>query len=122
MVGSTNVIRRKDIPSTSTNGAKPKAIHDQQDQLKSVPSHSNIDPDHLTLWYHPITTLNYFIRELFEDCKSFAKKTLQYKKTVLCTVIFISLFLILGRVSGPQQLVRKWNKIQLQLLKLVSFF
>lgn len=105
MLGTTNATRRtKDVPSTSTNGARPKVIHDQRDKVKSVP-HSDIDPDHLTLWYHPVTTLHYFIRELFEDCLSFVKKTFQYKKTVFCTVFFISLFFLLGRISGPQQLV-----------------
>lgn len=109
MLGTTNATRRKDVPSTSTNGARPKANHEHRDKAKSISSCSDIDADHLTLWYHPVTTLNYFIRELFEDCLSFARKTFQYKKTVFCTVFFITLFFLLGRISGPQQLVSKNN-------------
>ncbi|OXU28984.1 hypothetical protein TSAR_002361 [Trichomalopsis sarcophagae] len=107
MLGNTSATRRtKDVPSTSTNGARPKSINDQNDQAKSI-SHGDIDPDHLTLWQHPITTLNYFIRELLIDCLSFARKTLQYRKTVFCTLIFITLFFVLGRLSGPQQEIFK---------------
>ena len=105
MLGSANATRRtKDVPSTSTNGARPKSIQDQNDKAKSS-SHDDIDADHLTLWQHPITTLNYFIRELFIDCLSFARKTLQYRRTVFCTLTFITLFFVLGRLSGPQQQV-----------------
>lgn len=103
MLGNTSATRRtKEVPSISTNGARPKSRNDQNDQAKSI-SHDDIDPDHLTLWQHPITTLNYFIRELLIDCLSFARKTLQYRKTVFCTFILITLFFVLGRLSGPQQ-------------------
>ncbi|XP_014205339.1 vacuole membrane protein 1 [Copidosoma floridanum] len=105
MIGSTNALRRaKDVPSSSTNGARPTAI-DQSDHVKK--NCNEINPDHLTLWQHPITTLNYFIRELLIDCLSFARKTLRYRKTVFCTVTFITLFFFLGRISGPQQLAFK---------------
>lgn len=105
MLGGTNATRRtKDVPSTSTNGARSKSISDQSDQAKST-SHEDINPDHLTLWQHPITTLNYFVRELLIDCLSFARKTLQYRRTVFCTVSLITLFFVLGRLSGPQQQV-----------------
>jgi hypothetical protein len=106
MLGNTSITRRtKDVSSTSTNGARPKSIR-ENDQAKSTP-YIDIDPDHLTLWQHPIVTLNYFIQELLFDCLSFARKTLQYKRTVFCTVSFIILFFILGKLSGPQQQVYK---------------
>ena len=102
MLGSTNATRRtKDV--ASTNGARPKSVQDQKDPTKSP--HDDIDADHLTLWQHPIITLNYFIRELLIDCLSFARKTLHYKRSVFCTVSLITLFFVLGRLSGPQQQV-----------------
>ncbi|XP_011498060.1 PREDICTED: vacuole membrane protein 1-like isoform X2 [Ceratosolen solmsi marchali] len=106
MLENTSTIRRtKDVSPISTNGARPKSINEENDQATLV--HNDIDPDYLTLWQHPIITLNYFIKELFFDCLSFARKTLQYKKTVFCIVAFITLFFVLGRLSGPQQQIFK---------------
>ncbi|KAL7287637.1 hypothetical protein TKK_0018280 [Trichogramma kaykai] len=103
MSGRTNISRRtRDVPSTSTNGARSKSHQDNSNKSKSK-SQDDIDLDHLTLWQHPIKTLNYFLRELLIDCLSFAKKTFQYKKIVFCTVTFITCFFLLGRISGPQQ-------------------
>ena len=106
MLGSTNAMRRtKDVPTSTTNGTRAKCCNNQIDQTKST-SVDEIDPDHLTLWQHPIKTLNYFIRELLIDCLSFARKTFQYKRTVFCMVSLITLFFLLGRLSGPQQKVK----------------
>lgn len=106
MLGTTSATRRtKDVPSTSTNGARPKSIHDPDDQT-STRSDNGIDADHLTLWQHPIVTLNFFVRELLIDCLNFARKAFQYRRSVFCIVTLLTLFFALARFSGPQQQVK----------------
>ncbi|XP_058791700.1 vacuole membrane protein 1 isoform X2 [Phymastichus coffea] len=110
MLGTTSATRRtKDVPSTSTNGARLRSVHNEDDQV-TPRSNSDIDPDHLTLWQHPIVTLNYFIRELLIDCLSFARKAFQYRRSVFCIVSLLTLFFALARLSGPQQeLFKTWE-------------
>lgn len=65
----------------------------------------SIDSDCLTLWQHPIITLNYFIRELLIDLASLAQRTLRYRKTVWSVGLLIGLFFVLRHVAGPHQKV-----------------
>lgn len=112
MVESTTAVQRSKN-SASTNGAQ----WNSGDKISSTVTHqgsnnvqhneSCTDADHLTLWQHPITTLNYFFRELLLDILSLGKKTLQYKRTVWSTILLITLFLLLSRISGPQQEIFK---------------
>lgn len=106
MLGNSTAIQRpKD--QASTNGAQRSAgkkISAPAMELNSShPHNSNLDLEHLTLWQHPITTLHYFFSEVFINVLSLAKKTLLYKKTVCAMILFIILFLLSGRISGPQQ-------------------
>lgn len=109
--GTTAVQRTKS--SASTNGAQwasgekvpSSATHQGSNNVQH--NEACTDADHLTLWQHPITTLNYFFRELLLDILSLGKKTLQYKRTVWSTVLLITLFLLLSRISGPQQVIFK---------------
>lgn len=64
---------------------------------------NNLDSDSLTLWHHPITTINYFLRELLIDCGSLCKKTLRHYKIVLSFALIMLTCLLLSRISGPQQ-------------------
>lgn len=103
---STAIQRPKD--QASTNGAQRSArrkVSAPTMELNSSHPHnsSNLDLEHLTLWQHPITTLHYFFSEVFINVLSLAKKTLLYKRTVCATILFIILFLLSGRISGPQQ-------------------
>lgn len=66
---------------------------------------SNLDPEQLTLWKHPITTLHYFFSEVFINILSLAKKTMLYKKTVCSVISIVILFVLSSRISGPQQQV-----------------
>lgn len=99
---STAIRRVKD--ATPVNGAQQNV----EGKKSSVPFSDNLDIDseHLTLWQHPITTLNYFFRELFNNIFSLGEKALHYKKTVWSIVSIIVLFLILSRISGPHQQVK----------------
>ena len=89
---------QKTKDAKSMNGAKTKSLSNKK-------MTDNIDPEHLTLWQHPLITLNYFMKELLIDCFSLAKKIFRHKKTVLCLVFVVSLFFLLSRISGPQQQV-----------------
>ncbi|RLU22430.1 hypothetical protein DMN91_004708 [Ooceraea biroi] len=64
---------------------------------------SDLDSDHLTLWQHPITTLHYFLSEVFLSLLNLARKTSLYKGTVCFVFSIVTLFLLFGRISGPQQ-------------------
>lgn len=79
-------------------------------ESKSIPNpkymdNNNIDSDSLTLWHHPITTINYFIRELLIDCGSLCKRILRHYKLVLSITLIVLTCLVLSRISGPQQQV-----------------
>ncbi|XP_015111193.1 vacuole membrane protein 1 isoform X1 [Diachasma alloeum] len=70
----------------------------------------SIDPDSLTLWHRPITTLNYFIRELFINIVSLAHRMLQYKKTVWSGLLVIAVLVVFRHVAGPhQELLKEWE-------------
>ncbi|XP_012288002.1 vacuole membrane protein 1 isoform X2 [Orussus abietinus] len=108
MLSNATAIRRSKEPSsTSTNGAQQsvieKPIQREGTANRICSDDCEIDSECLTLWKHPIATLSYFLQELFIDCMSLARKTLQYRRLVLTVVIFTVSFLILSRVSGPQQ-------------------
>lgn len=114
MVGNAATVRRgKD--SLSNNGIQSnldeKSSSSQQTSDSSKSNNDSIiDPECLTLWQHPIITLNYFLRELFIDILTLAKKTLRYKKTVWILVLLFTLFVSLSRISGPQQKVNHRNQ------------
>lgn len=106
MLGNSTAIRRpKDPPSVNgaqKSGAKKDAtvIENSSSYLENI---SSLDPDHLTLWQHPITTLHYFFNEVFINIISLAKKTLLYKRTVCAIISIVILFLLSSRIAGPQQ-------------------
>lgn len=107
MLGNSTAIRRpKD--QASANGAQKSAAKKADSPAMELNSSyaenvSSLDPDHLTLWQHPITTLHYFFNEVFIQMISLAKKTLLYKRTVCTIISIVILFLLAGRISGPQQ-------------------
>ncbi|XP_012525408.1 vacuole membrane protein 1 isoform X1 [Monomorium pharaonis] len=107
---STAIQRPKD--QASANGArrsaeKERSIRSMEHNSSVHPHISNLDADHLTLWKHPVTTLHYFANEVFINVLSLAKKTLLYKRTVCAIISIIVLFLLSGRISGPQQEIFK---------------
>lgn len=103
MLDNSTAIRR---PKGSVNGTersvggKTPAMEHNSSQSHDV---RNVDPEHLTLWQHPITTLHYFFSEVAINVLSLAKKTLLYKRTVCAVISIVILFLLSGRISGPQQ-------------------
>ncbi|XP_077254549.1 vacuole membrane protein 1 isoform X2 [Temnothorax americanus] len=111
MLGNSTAVQRpKD--QASTNGAqrsvrRKKSAPAMERNSSHPPNASNLDSDHLTLWQHPITTLRYFFSEVFINVLSLAKKTLLYKRTVCAMISIIILFLLSGRISGPQQEIFK---------------
>ncbi|XP_033326567.1 vacuole membrane protein 1 isoform X2 [Megalopta genalis] len=114
MLENTTAIQRvKD--STRLNGAQQnietkKSFTQCSGDRNNSTNECNIDPECLTLWQHPITTLNYFFRELFDNILSLGNKTLLYKRTVWSIVSIIILFLVLSRVVGPhQQILKAWE-------------
>lgn len=108
MLENTTAIQRvKD--STPVNGAQQN-VPDKKSFTESLDNQNNsnkscIDSECLTLWQHPITTLNYFFRELLINILSLGKKTLHHRKAVWSVVSIIVLFLILSRIVGPHQQV-----------------
>ncbi|XP_033343698.1 vacuole membrane protein 1-like isoform X1 [Bombus vosnesenskii] len=114
MLENTTAIRRvKD--SAPVNGAQQNVEEKKSSapfsgDLNNLDNELYLDSEHLTLWQHPITTLNYFFRELFNNIFSLGGKALHYKKTVWSIVSIITLFLILSRISGPhQQILKAWE-------------
>jgi len=103
MLDNSIAIRR---PKGSINGTE-RNIREKISAMEhsSVQSHDvwNVDAEHLTLWQHPITTLHYFFSEVAINVLSLAKKTLLYKRTVCAVISIVILFLLSGRISGPQQ-------------------
>jgi hypothetical protein len=107
MLGNSTAIQRP-RDQASTNGAQrsagKKISAQTMDHNSSHPHNvSNLDSDRITLWRHPIITLHYFFSEVFIHMFSLAKKTLLYKRTVCAMISIIILFLLLGKISGPQQ-------------------
>ncbi|CAK9796063.1 hypothetical protein ANTPLA_LOCUS630 [Anthophora plagiata] len=114
MLENTTAIRRvKD--SIPVNGAQQNVEEKQSSapflkDLNNLNSELYIDSEQLTLWQHPIITLNYFLRELLNNIFNLAKKALHYRRTVWSMVSIIILFLILNRISGPhQQILKAWE-------------
>ncbi|XP_029677199.1 vacuole membrane protein 1-like [Formica exsecta] len=111
LVNSTAIQHPKD--QAPTNGAQRTIGKKNSTPMEHSLSHphnvsiQNLDPDHLTLWQHPITTLHYFFSEVFINILSLVKKTLLYKRTVCIIISIIILFLLSGRISGPQQQIFK---------------
>lgn len=109
LVNSTAIQHPKD--QAPTNGAQRTIGKKNSTPMEHSLSHphnvsiQNLDPDHLTLWQHPITTLHYFFSEVLINILSLVKKTLLYKRTVCIIISIIILFLLSGRISGPQQQV-----------------
>lgn len=99
---TTATVRRTKESNNSTNNDVQR-IHAVEKSFKN--NENNIDSDSLTLWSHPITTLNYFIRELLIDTISLTKRTFEYKKSVWSLALFIGLFFALRHVAGPHQQV-----------------
>ncbi|XP_076160233.1 vacuole membrane protein 1 isoform X1 [Ptiloglossa arizonensis] len=114
MLENTTAIQRvKD--STPINGAqrnigKKKSLTPFSEDQYVSNNEFYIDPEHLTLWQHPFTTLNYFFRELFVNILSLGKKTLHYRRTVLSIVLIIILYVILSKTVGPhQEILKAWE-------------
>ncbi|CAL1687553.1 unnamed protein product [Lasius platythorax] len=112
MLGNSTAIQRpKDqAPTNGTQKSAGKKIPTLMEHSLSHPHNvllQNLDPDHLTLWQHPITTLHYFFSEVFINILSLVKKTWLYKRTVCTIISIITLFLLSGRISGPQQEIFK---------------
>ncbi|XP_011884002.1 PREDICTED: vacuole membrane protein 1-like isoform X1 [Vollenhovia emeryi] len=107
MLGNSTAIQRpKDQASTNgaQSGAGRKISAPAMERNSTYTRNaSGLDSDHLTLWQHPITTLRYFFSEVFINVLSLAKKTLLYKRTVCAMISILVLFLLAGRISGPQQ-------------------
>jgi len=103
MLDNSTAIRR---PKGSINGAE-RNVGNKTATMEHSSSQSydvwNVDAEHLTLWQHPITTLYYFLSEVAINVLSLAKKTLLYKRTVCAVISIVILFLLSGRISGPQQ-------------------
>ncbi|XP_011172439.1 vacuole membrane protein 1 isoform X1 [Solenopsis invicta] len=114
MLGNSTAIQRP-RDQASTNGAQRSAgkkISAQTMEYNSSHPHnvSNLELDHITLWRHPIITLHYFFSEVFIHMLSLVKKTLLYKRTVCAIISITILFLLLGKISGPQQeIFRLWE-------------
>lgn len=112
MSENTTAVRRTKDTSSTTNGTRrsvttaTKSSHTSQSNSHSIRSgDSDIDPDSLTLWHHPIKTLNFFLQELLINIVSLTKNIFKYKVTVWSAIIVAGLFLLSSRVAGPQQAV-----------------
>jgi len=107
MLDNSTAIRRPKLEA-SANGAQRNIERAAYvSTMEHGPSHTcnvvDLDPDHLTLWQHPITTLYYFFSEVFLSILNVARKTSLYKRTVCTVISIVILFLLSGRISGPQQ-------------------
>lgn len=115
MSGNTTAVRRtKDSSSLATNGTrlsdpagkKNSNTSQSHSDNKNNGNDSVLDSESLTLWHHPIKTLNYFLQELLINIASLTRNTLKYKKTVWSSIIVAALFIISSRIGGPQQEVK----------------
>lgn len=111
MLGNSTASRRVKEQG-SVNGiqksAQRRTVDATMEYSSSYPQNtSNLDPEQLTLWKHPITTLHYFFSEVFINILSLAKKTMLYKRTVCSVISIVMLFVLSSRISGPQQQIFK---------------
>lgn len=99
---------RRGKESSNSNGAQRPPTDGSKTRTK--PETDSIDPDSLTLWHHPITTINYFLRELLIDIVSLTRRTLQYKKTVWSGFLVLAVLLVFRHAAGPhQQVFKEWE-------------
>ncbi|CAL7937365.1 unnamed protein product [Xylocopa violacea] len=111
MLENTTAIQRiKD--STPVNGAQQNIEKKKSSTALSKDSNNlNNDLENLTLWQHPITTLNYFFRELFNYTCSLGRKALHYRRTVWSIITISMLLLIMSRIPGPHQpILKAWER------------
>ncbi|XP_066603758.1 vacuole membrane protein 1 isoform X2 [Prorops nasuta] len=111
MLGSNNTLRRPK-EANHLNGVQGHLIDKKSDStlqsgVCAKDNEYDINPDSLTLWKHPIITLNFFIRELFINILSLGRSLLCYKRTVWSLILIVNLFILLSRISGPQQAIFK---------------
>ncbi|XP_011302903.1 vacuole membrane protein 1 isoform X2 [Fopius arisanus] len=103
---------RRGKESSNSNGAQ-KLLNDDgsvESKNRAKSGTDSMDPDSLTLWHRPITTLNYFMRELFINIVSLAHRMLQYKKIVWSGLLVITVLVVFRHVTGPyQQLLKEWE-------------
>ncbi|XP_052738984.1 vacuole membrane protein 1 [Bicyclus anynana] len=80
------------------NGLHP--IHPKEIKSKVVP----MDTESLVLWRKPLTTLEYFFRELVILSSTGLKRLLAYKLLALAALLLISGTTVSYYISGPHQL------------------
>lgn len=120
MVGNASVTKRNVETNGSQQQQQQNSTRTQQQHNSSSSKKYNSKPkrgegdfeqDDLTLWKRPLTTLNYFLRELVYDCGRLARSIYRYKHIVFIAATFLAIFIAASRLNGPQQQVsEKLNK------------
>ncbi|XP_026314230.1 vacuole membrane protein 1-like [Hyposmocoma kahamanoa] len=75
--------------------------HPHPKEIKS--KGASMDTDSLVLWRRPLTTLEYFFRELFILCSTGLQRLLAYRLLALTIVLLISGTTVSYYLSGPHQ-------------------
>ncbi|XP_034937210.1 vacuole membrane protein 1 isoform X2 [Chelonus insularis] len=115
---SKQAASRRVKDSSNSNGTQRLIVEESsiRSSSRSKPNKENdsIDPDSLTLWHHPIITVNYFLRELFINITDLIQRIFRYKKIVWSIVLLIGLFIVLRFTSGPhQEILKSWESVVL---------
>lgn len=128
MVGNASVTKR----NLETNGSQQQQNSTTRTHNSSSKRSNNkprkgegdFEPDELTLWKRPLTTLNYFLRELVYDSGRLARSIYRYKHIVFIAATFLAIFIAASRLNGPQQQVKNNdNLIEMKyFLSLIFFF
>uniref|UniRef100_A0A0A9YPG3 Vacuole membrane protein 1 n=2 Tax=Lygus hesperus TaxID=30085 RepID=A0A0A9YPG3_LYGHE len=88
--------RKGELPSNGEGTRDAKSSPAQRKADKE-------DRETLVLWKRPLTTINYFSRELTLNIDSAARRTLEYRKTLLSVVLVILILVGIGKLEGPHQ-------------------
>jgi len=71
----------------------------------------------LVLWKHPITTINYSVRELLITLSEWGMSLLQHKMMLLLLIVFLGMLVAATKLEGPyKEMVESWEKYILWLL------
>lgn len=88
----------------SKNGLKSKKNDNQMLKFKLIKENHKkmqIELSNLVLWRSPITTIIYFIKELYFILINYIKSCLNYRKTVLSLILVSILISISYQIEGP---------------------
>ncbi|XP_059141918.1 vacuole membrane protein 1-like isoform X1 [Physella acuta] len=95
---STSPRQRKSTNGLHTSPSEVK-FHTMTDTLET----ERKEREKLVLWRHPLTTLQYFVLEVFVLASLLGNRLYKRKKSVALTLVLISIAYVIYQMDGPHQ-------------------